>query len=154
MGKVKFILDENLGKLAKWLRFLGYDAAIYKSISIHNKIRLALREQRVYLTRNKKIAKLKQKFPRKYIKSENYKEQLKELKDYIEYDEKYIFTRCSVCNRILKDTSKENVKKLVPTYIYQIHKEFKICFFCGRVYWKGTHFKKIQETLKQILEEK
>ncbi len=151
MNRVKFLLDENLGKLARWLRLLGYDAAIYKSISIHNKIRLAIKEQRVYLTRNKKIAKLKQKFPRKIILSQNYKEQLKELKDYIEYNEDYLFTRCAICNRLLKTADKEKIKKLVPPFVYQTQNEFKICYMCGRIYWKGTHYKKIEQTLKTIL---
>ncbi len=151
MSRVKFLLDENLGKLAKWLRFLGYDAAIYKSISIHNKIRLANRENRVYLTRDKKIAKLKQKFSRKLIKSENHKEQLKELKNYIKYEEEYLFTICPNCNRLLKNANKEKIKKLVPEYIYQTHDEFKVCYMCGRVFWKGSHYHKIRDTLKDLL---
>ena len=146
----KFLLDENLGKLAKWLRFLGYDAAIYKSISLHNKIRLANKEKRIYLTRDKKVAKLKQKFSRKLIKSENYREQLKELKGYIEFDENRIMTVCPNCNRILKNTTKEKVKNLVPEFIYKNHNEFKVCFHCGRVYWKGSHYEKILQTFREI----
>jgi uncharacterized protein with PIN domain len=146
----KFLLDENLGKLAKWLRFLGYDAAIYKKISVNNKIRLANREKRIYLTRDKKTAKLKKKFSRILIKSENYKEQLKELKGHIEFDEAKLFTVCPHCNRKLKATTKEKVKKLIPEYIYQTHDEFMVCYFCGRVFWKGTHYQKILNTLKKI----
>ena len=149
-NRIRFILDENLGKLAKWLRFLGYDAAIYKSISIDNKIRLANKERRVYLTRDKKIAKLKKKFSRKLIVSQDYKEQLQELKDYIEFAEEYVFLRCPNCNIALKSTDKDKIKKLAPEFIYQTNDEFKVCYKCGRVFWKGSHYKEIKKLLESL----
>jgi len=68
----KFLLAENLGKLAKWLRFLGYDAALYRKISLDNMIRIANKDNRIILTRSKKVAKNKRKFKRILIKSENH----------------------------------------------------------------------------------
>ena len=151
-NRIRFILDENLGKLAKWLRFLGYDAAIYKSISIDNKIRLANKERRVYLTRDKKIAKLKREFSRKLIVSQDYKKQLRELKDYIEFAEEYVFSQCPNCNIALKSIDKDKIKKLVPKFIYQTNNDFKVCYKCGRVFWKGSHYKEIISLLREILE--
>lgn len=150
-NRIKFLLDENLGKLAKWLRFLGYDAAIYKSISIDNKIRLANKENRIYLTRDKKTARLKKKFSRKLIVSTDYKEQLEELKTYICFSEEHLFSMCPNCNRSLKETSKDKIKKLVPEFIFQNHEEFKVCYKCGRVFWKGSQYKEIRRLLKDIL---
>ena len=151
MLKPKFLLDENLNRLAKWLRMLGYDAAVYKSINIHNKIRLVNRERRIYLTRNKSLAKKKEKFSRLLIKSEKHLKQLKEILDYISYNEEFVFTRCIECNRILCNISKEKVKELVPQFVLQNHSDFKVCRKCGKVFWRGTHYQAMEKELKNML---
>lgn len=151
MLKPKFLLDENLNRLAKWLRMLGYDAAVYKSINIHNKIRLVNRERRIYLTRDKTLAKKKEKFTRVLIKSEKHLEQLKEILDYISYNEEFVFTRCIDCNRILYDISKGKIKELIPPFVLENHSHFKVCRKCGKVFWMGTHYQEMKKELKNIL---
>ena len=105
----KFLLAENLGRLAKWLRFLGYDAALFKKIDFDNMIRIANKDNRIILTRNRKEAKNKKKFKRIFIKTENYLEQLRELNNILEFNENYIFSRCSECNRLLYKIEKEKI---------------------------------------------
>lgn len=146
----KFLLAENLGKLAKWLRFLGYDAALYRKISLDNMIRIANKDNRIILTRSKKVAKNKRKFKRILIKSENHSEQLRELKNIIRFDGNYIFSRCSECNRLLENIASEKIKNMIPVYIYQTQKKFKVCRFCGKIYWEGSHVKNMLAELKAI----
>jgi len=146
----KFLLAENLGRLAKWLRILGYDAAIFPKISLHNRIRIAENDKRILLTRDKKEAKSKLKFRRVLIKSDDYLQQLREMKNLITFNEKYLFSRCSECNKPLAEIDKEKIKSQIPEYIYQSQNEFKICHFCGKIYWKGTHSELMLEKLKTI----
>ncbi len=150
--KPKFLLTENLNRLAKWLRMLGYDAAIYKSISFHNMIRLAKKERRIILTRSAKQAKSNLKFSRILIKADKHLEQIKELKEIITFNEQYTFSRCLLCNKRLYGISREKVKDLVPEFIYEDHTDFKVCRKCGNIYWKGTHYKSMLAELKKILQ--
>ena len=87
----KFLLDEILSKLAKWLRILGYDGVIYKSISIEKKIAICIKERRIFLTRNKKIAGRKESFSRSFITSDNYERQLQEISDLLNLNEDLLF---------------------------------------------------------------
>ena len=150
--KPKFLLTENLNRLSKWLRMLGYDATIYKSISLSNMIRLAVKERRIILTRSAKQAKSNLKFSRILIKSDNHFKQIKELKEIITFNEQYTFSRCLVCNKQLYGISKEKVKDLVPEFIYENQADFKVCRKCGKIYWQGTHYKVMLEVLKNIFD--
>ncbi len=149
--KPKFLLTENLNRLAKWLRMLGYDAAIYKSISFHNMIRLAVKERRIILTRSTKQAKSNLKFSRILIKADNHLQQLKELKEVISFNEHYIFLRCLLCNKLLIEIAKEKIKDLVPEFIYENQTDFKVCRKCGKIYWQGTHYKAMLAEIKNTL---
>jgi len=149
--KPKFLLDENLNRLARWLRIFGYDAAVYRSTGIHNKVRLAKKERRIYLTRSKKLAKLNEEFSRFLIKANDYQHQLGELRHFLKFDDDFIFTRCIECNRKLEKISKEKIKEIIPSYIYETFIEFTICRKCGKVYWKGSHYASMKRQLKNML---
>ena len=146
----KFLLEDNLIKLARWLRLLGYDAAVYRSTSLSSLIALAKKEKRVFLTRSKRIFKLKQKFPRYLIKNTSYKNQLYELKDYIKYDEEHLFSRCMNCNVSLHDIEKKKIKDLIPEAVFETFENYKICRRCGRIFWQGSHYHKMKLTLQKI----
>ena len=148
--KPKFILSQELNRLAKWLRILGYDAVIYKSVNLLTIIRLAKKERRIFITRSQKKVKSVQKFSRILIKSENYLEQLREMKDYIRLNNEHIFTRCIICNKLLFEISPKKIITLIPEYIYQNHKDFKVCRKCGKIYWKGTHYQDMKNELSKL----
>jgi len=146
----KFLLEENLIKLAKWLRLMGYDADVYRSVNINALIALAVKEHRIILTRSKRIAKLKQRFSRFLIKSDNYINQLSELKDYISINENHLFSRCMNCNVLLHDIEKKKIKDLVPTKVFHAFYNFKICRRCGRIYWQGSHYIEMYNTIHNL----
>ena len=148
--KPKFLLAENLSRLAKWLRLLGYDTVVYKSISYHNMVRLALKDSRIILTRSKKDADLKRRFSRRLIVSDKHLGQLEEIKDLLQLNNDKIFTRCLICNRILYDISKNKIQDFVPEFVWERHSKFKICRKCGKIYWQGTHYKDMLNKLKKI----
>ena len=150
-SRKKFLLDENLGKLAKWLRMLGYDVAIYRSISIEKKISLCNKERRVYLTRSNKIARRKESFSRMLIRTEKYDEQLLEMLPLLEFNNKMLSSRCLVCNDKLQEIQVEKIKDLVPEYVTDNFSDFKICRKCGKIFWNGSHYAAMKSKLKNLL---
>lgn len=142
----KFICDFMLGRLAKWMRLLGLDTEYFrdtngKTISYHSKKR-----GRTILTRSKILSK-------KYddsilIESENLTDQLKQIKNIVEINRP--FSRCPVCNTETKKAGKEEIKNAVPSYVFETHNDFKRCPECGRVFWKGTHYKEIKKVINEI----
>ena len=150
-NRKKFLLDENFGRLAKWLRILGYDAAVYKSISIEKKVSLCIKERRLFLTRSNKIAKRKESFSRILIRSENYDSQLQEISHILELNNEMLFSRCLKCNYKLQDIQTEKINGLVPENVIHNFSEFKICRKCGKIYWCGSHYDAMKSKLKNLL---
>ncbi|KQC04250.1 MAG: hypothetical protein APR54_08905 [Candidatus Cloacimonas sp. SDB] len=146
----RFILTENLNRLAKWIRLLGYDAVLYKSISFHNLKRIAAKDRRIILTRDRKHLIYAETDKIILIKSTEHLKQLKEIEDVLVLREELFFTRCILCNKLLYAISGAKIKHLVPEYIYKNHSNFKVCRKCGRIYWRGTHYQKMLKTVKEV----
>ncbi len=140
-----------LGKLAKYLRFLGYDA-YYPSgkMSDEEIMEIARREERILLTRDRELAR---RAGGVYIESDRYEEQLKFVIKKFGLEDAHLLSRCSICNVPLVPVEKEKVKDKVPPYVYEHNDEFYICPSCGRVYWYGSHTKRIEEKLRKIMED-
>ncbi len=147
---MKFLADHMLGKLAKYLRFLGYDT-YYPSgrMSDDEIIEISKIENRILLTRDKELARRSGGF---YIESENYEEQLKIVIRKFNLSKDNMLSRCSICNEPLIPVNKESVRDKVPKYVYDHRDEFYICPKCGRVYWWGTHTEKIERKIRKIME--
>jgi uncharacterized protein with PIN domain len=135
-----------LGRLAKWMRLLGLDTMYYRNTNGKTIIHHSRKEGRRILTRSKILAD-------KYndvilIKSEHIMDQLKQITNLVDIESP--FSRCPVCNTETKDVKKENIKEDVPPYVFEIHNDFKRCPECGRVFWKGTHYKEIEKVINEI----
>ncbi len=146
----KFVADINLGRLAKWLRLLGYDTLFFKSCSLLALGNISRKENRIFLTRSSKNAR-KKIFERVIlINSPNIFEQLKELSSELDYYPDRILTLCSTCNHELFQVDKEKVRGLVPDYVFKTNETFSTCRNCGRIYWKGTHNRAIIDKFAEI----
>ncbi len=152
MGKMKFILDNMFGKLAKFLRVAGYDTVYVKHNEREKLIPLAVSEQRVIITKDSKI---KSPDTRIYFLTENnLNGQIKKAVKDFKLDYKNAFTLCVECNKPLVKIPKESIKEKVPERVFSIMNEFYICENCGRVFWHGTHYDKIMKKLREFMDEK
>ncbi|MCJ7578277.1 MAG: Mut7-C RNAse domain-containing protein [candidate division Zixibacteria bacterium] len=148
---LKFICDDNLGKLAKWLRTLGYDTLFELTIEDGEMVSLALKEDRIILSRDTKLSRFKIKDKYLLIQSEKPLEQLKQVIDHfkLKIDKDNLFSRCMVCNQPLQEIKKEKIKDRLHPYVYQTQENFVYCSVCDRIYWAGTHVEKMAKKLSE-----
>ncbi len=152
---MKFIVDRMFGKLAKWLRILGYDTVYYKGINHEDLLKIASYEDRIVITRNKKIFHKENKGRIIWINEDDLYLQLKELisKGVISFSEENHFSRCIICNKRLENISKQGLKGMVPDYIFLHHNEFSRCPQCNRIYWPGTHLENMKKRIEALLKD-
>ncbi len=140
-----------MGRLAKWLRILGFDAAYFSQDNLSSLIIQALREERIILTRNQRLPKARG-LKIILIKNERIKKQVAEIFKRLgmKPEPKTMFSRCLLCNVALIAIAREKVKDKVPAYVFTTQSDFVICPECERVYWQGTHWGNVQKTLEEI----
>jgi hypothetical protein len=146
---MRFICDVMLGKLAKYLRLLGFDTIYAASPSALEAYR-ALPDDRVFLTRRKGASG----FPRTVLlASERTRVQLTELGPLIraEKSRERALHRCIECNVELVEADRTEIESRVPEFVFHTYRAFKICPSCARVYWEGSHVKGMESLIKEIL---
>ncbi len=153
--EISFVVDSNAGKLARWLRMMGYDTLFFRDIDDGQLVELALREGRVVVTRDTQIARRRvaASGSLKVIltREDDPKKQLLQVMRALHLDWRETeFTRCIECNRRLVPRSSEEVKALVPPYVSRTQSRYMQCPSCGRVYWHGTHWQRMKQTLEEI----
>ena len=153
---MKFIVDSNVGRLARWLRIAGFDTMFINDLDDNRLVRLALSEGRVLLTKDTQILKRRVATTGRLkvilIESEEGKAQLRQVVKALNLGDKIKpFTLCLECNQPLVLSEKEDVKELVPPYIFQTQTQYMQCPACQRVYWRGTHWQRMSRELEKIV---
>lgn len=150
---MKFIVDINVGKLAKLLRMIGYDALLFNGSDDSDMIAIALAEGRIILTKDRELLRRRVitsgKVRAKLVESTDPDEQLKEVIRTFGLSTSRRFTRCLECNSELRPTKKEWVKDRVPPYVFMTQSEFHECPLCHKLYWKGTHWERMTKRIKR-----
>jgi len=145
----KFLVDCMLGRLARWLRLLGFDAALVAPEERPRIILQSLKEGRIILSRDKRLSS-KKSIRTLFISSGNFREQLKEVIQKIQAPWPGIYSRCSCCNTPLEFADLSLVKKLVPAHVFKTHREFSRCPSCEKIYWEGSHEKLFNRELEKM----
>ena len=150
---MKFICDDMLGKLARWMRILGLDTYYKRDLPDSKLLKIALVEDRVILTRDSKIPKIRNAKNFVWIHSSDPLEQVKEVaqKLKLKIEPERFFTRCLECNGVLEKIEKEKVKDKVWPYVYKTHENFVSCPNCNRIYWPGTHLQRMEKKLREMI---
>jgi uncharacterized protein with PIN domain len=139
----KFIADCNVGKLARWLRLMGYDTRFFNGGSDSQLVTMAQAEGRVILSRDTRIMKRRVitsgRLKAILIQNDEPELQMRQVIDDLDLGSKFRpFTIC--------------VEDLVPPYVYQTQSQFMQCPACQRIYWRGTHWRAMTERLKKFVQ--
>ncbi len=146
-----FIADCHLGKLAKYLRLMGFDTLYFSQIDDDELIRLALEQNRIILTRDKVLSERKN-IPVLFLDSMETKAQLQTLISHFRLKEHPApFSRCIICNTPLQVAEKEKVLHRLPPKVQRSFSHFEYCPHCDRVYWHGDHYRRMQQFLESVL---
>jgi uncharacterized protein len=149
----KFILDVQLGSLAKYMRMLGFDAGYKNRYSRNEIIILSINEHRTILTKDRNILKRNDVTRGYWIREKEVLDQVKEVTSRFHlYGLIQPFSRCMKCNMLLKEIGGEKVIETLEENTKEFYDEFFICTSCSRIYWKGSHYKEMLKTIKDIRE--
>lgn len=150
---MKFVVDGMLGKVARWLRMLGYDTKYFNDMSDDEILKVASEEKRILLTKDYQFFKKANIHGVRaiFVEGETHVEKLANLSKQlnIKLEININYSRCPKCNAEIRPINKEAVKDKIPPSTYRIHNEFWVCSKCGQVYWKGSHWIKINSALNQ-----
>jgi uncharacterized protein with PIN domain len=148
-GRLRLLADCMLGRLAKWLRLLGYDTAYENDATDHELARRARAEGRLLLTRDRELA-ARRGLKTLLIRSGQLEHQVQQVQEALGPPPEPSLSRCSVCNVVLEEIAAEEAADRVPRYVLETHAEFRHCPRCGRVYWSGSHVEAMEEQLEQF----
>ena len=150
----KFILDVNLGKLARKLRLLGFDTLYSNLYQDKEIVETALSEERIILTRDIGLLKNKKITHGYWIRSTDSDSQIREVvRRFDLYSSIHPFQICLKCNGRIKSIAKEQVRNRLLPNTKKIFNEFFICDKCDAIYWKGSHYKGMLEYIARIRSE-
>ncbi len=146
----RFLADAMLGRLATWLRILGYDTEYFRGEDdalLHQ----AWRDGRMLLTRDTRLLRRGHLPPHLFIASDHVREQVRQVVETLGLDPGVPpARRCLRCNTVLEPSSKAAVEGLVPEFIWEHHDAFWTCVRCGRIYWPGTHRLRMDEVIQSL----
>ncbi len=150
----RFVLDTHLGKLANYMRMLGFDTLYQNNYDDKTLARISTGQRRILLTRDRGLLKRSVVTHGYLIRADDPREQVKEvLQRFDLHDAVKPFSRCMRCNAVLENVDYEKVKGKVPPRVRQNIREYKQCQSCGQVYWKGTHYRGMVEFINQLTAE-
>ena len=148
----RFVLDAHLGKLAAYLRMLGFDS-LYKN-DFKDRVLMALSRNkgRILLSKDQDLV-YKSGLTRVYeVKAQRPRSQLTEVVERFDlYRGIQPFQRCMLCNALLETAHKSDVAGRVPRLVLQTHDAFRICPACNKVYWAGTHHQHMHRFIHDLL---
>jgi uncharacterized protein with PIN domain len=147
----RFAVDRMLGRLARWLRLLGFDALYRPEMTGHALAVLAAREGRIVLTRDRRLARTRLRASLVFVEADRFRDQLREL------DARHPLApspgrppRCGDCNRTVEPIAAEAVPESVPEYVRATQSDFRRCPRCRRIYWPATHWERMRAEVARL----
>ena len=148
----RFIADAMLGRLARWLRLLGFDCAWEHDIADEALVRRAIAEARIVLSRDRALPEEWHISGIHRVDAEKARDQLAEVVQAFDLaPEIRLLSRCSHCNAPLAPAAFQDVVESVPPRVLERHGVFSVCPVCGRIYWEGTHTARIKRFVDELL---
>ena len=157
--EIKFVVDNNVGRLAKWLRIMGYDALLFREKDDGEMIKIALSDNRIVLTKDTQIMQRRLitsgRLKAILIEDDDFKAQLRQVADALNLDYQFRpFSVCLECNENLVERDKDEVRDLVPSYVFKTQSQYMECLSCHLIYWQGTHWQGMSRELEEFISER
>jgi hypothetical protein len=149
----KFICDVHLGRLSKYMRMLGWDTLYSNQYSPDEMIAISGQEKRIILSRNYQLTRHKKVTHSYWIQSSCPVEQIKDLINKLDLSDKIIpLTRCLKCNHGLMPVEKKKIAHRLQALTAKYYNEFYVCPACDQIYWKGSHFERMSDFIKNTIQ--
>ncbi len=147
----RFVLDQHLGRLAAYLRALGFDTLYRNDYDDPELAETSDREGRTLLTRDRGLLKRRRVTHGYYVRSTDPRQQVSEVARRFDlYRLIEPFQRCVHCNALLEPVSKAEIADQLQPRTLAYYDEFQRCTGCGRVYWKGSHTEHMQRLIDEL----
>ncbi|MFI5182074.1 MAG: Mut7-C RNAse domain-containing protein [Thermoanaerobaculia bacterium] len=149
----RFVLDVHLGKLARRLRLLGFDVLWERDAGDERLVFLSISQNRILLSRDRGLLKRRELSHAAAVHTTDPRRQLREVVERFDLSRAAApFTRCLACNGLLAPAPKEKVLERIPPGARGAYDEFHECAACGKLYWWGSHARRLQEIVSGALE--
>jgi uncharacterized protein with PIN domain len=150
---MKFMADRTLGKLARMLRVLGFDVVYWRGGKLAEAAQAAAAEGRLLLTRSRRVQEKKEGPRVLVVEANDPKEQIQQVLAALKLQPEagQFFSRCLMCNEVLRPVPKGEVEGRVPDFIHRSYDSFHICPRCRRVYWPGTHLQRMKKEMAEAM---
>jgi len=150
LREVRFVLDGHLGRLAAYLRMLGFDTWYQNHIDDAVLAEISKNEQRILLTRDQGLLKRSTVTHGYWVRATMPREQLREISTRFDLQRMARpFTRCLSCNGLLKSATLDEVTSEVPENAARFYAEFWRCAACGKVFWQGSHYQRMTRLIAE-----
>ncbi len=154
LRETRFVVDCNLGRLARYLRLLGLDCLYENSFDDETVARISHEQHRIVLTRDRRLLHRKIITHGFFVRKVDPKQQVREVLKRLDlYRMVRPFTRCTRCNGLLETTSKESVDHLLEPKTRLYYDSFMRCVECAQVYWQGSHRGGASKLVEEFLEQ-
>lgn len=148
---MKFLLENNLAKLAKWLRFLGFEVSVLQGpINLGDLIR---NRDRVFITTSRRWERTLRNLGMRFlvVPRENWEDQICAVLKELRIDPVLRLNRCAYCGGELKPIRKEDFRDRIPPKAYETAYDFTYCERCDALFWKGLHYENMVRMLERVL---
>ncbi len=147
----RFVVDVNLGKLTRWLRLLGFDTAWRNDYSDRQVVELAVAEQRIILTRDRRLLFHRVIEHGFWVRAVKPEQQVREVLERLQLRNRiHPFRYCLECNGLIEPVGKEEILGRLEPLTRRYYNEFYRCSRCGRIYWKGSHYTNLMQKLELL----
>lgn len=147
----RFVVDAHLGKLARYLRLLGFDTLFENDCGDAALVRAVEAEHRILLTRDRALLMRRGVTHGCYIRAVRPLEQLGYLIRRLDLYRCFRpFTRCMLCNGPLVGVAKQEVEEAIPPRVRAVQEKFWRCEGCGQVYWRGSHYERLHRLVREL----
>lgn len=148
----RFVCDANLGRLARYLRLLGFDTSYRNDYADAEVARISARERRILLTRDRRLLRRRIINHGYCVRSDDPRQQAREVVRRFDLAGKARpFTRCTRCNGPLEDVDKSEILDRLEPKTRRYYDRFRRCRDCGRIYWQGSHHGRARALVRSLL---